>query len=127
MTVRRSSAGLGMYATRPFKKREFVIEYVGRLISNKEAYTSKSKYLFEISKHKTIDGKPAINPAGYLNHSCRPNCEVDVKKGRVLITTIKKVQPGDELTWDYGKEYYDDIIKPVGCRCAKHRPDLHKN
>jgi len=125
MTVRRSSAGLGMFATRSWKKGEFVIEYVGRVISKKEEETSRSKYLFEVTKTKTIDGKPAINPAGYLNHSCRPNCEADVKKGKVIITAIKNIKPGDELTWDYGKEYVDEHVKPFGCRCVKHRPDLH--
>ncbi|HVX90725.1 MAG TPA: SET domain-containing protein [Candidatus Paceibacterota bacterium] len=126
MTVRRSSAGLGMFATRPYKKGEFVIEYVGRVISKKEEETSRSKYLFEVTKNKTIDGKPSINPAGYLNHSCHPNCEADVKKGRVLITAIKHVRAGDELTWDYGKEYVGEHIAPYGCRCVKHRPELHR-
>ena len=125
MIVRRSSAGLGMYATRPYKKGEFVIEYIGRVISKKEEETSRSKYLFEVTKTKTIDGKPAINPAGYLNHSCHPNCEADVKKGKVLITAIRNVKAGQELTWDYGKEYVGEHIKPFGRKCVKHRPDLH--
>ncbi len=125
MTVRRSSAGLGMFATKPFKKGEFVIEYVGRVVSKEEAFTSRSKYLFEINKNKTIDGKPRVNPAGYLNHSCRPNCETDVKKGRILIEARRNIKAGEELTWDYGEEYYHEHIKPVGCKCIKHRPDLH--
>ena len=27
---------------------------------------------------------------------------------------------GEEITYDYGKEYFDEYIKPKGCRCEKH-------
>lgn len=119
LTVKRSSAGLGLFATEPIKKDARIIEYIGRVVSKEEEYTSRSKYLFEVNKNKTLDGKPRINPAGYINHSCRPNCESDVIKGRVFISAIKNIQPGEELTYDYGKEYFDEHIKPFDCRCAK--------
>ena len=119
VAVKRSFAGLGLFATRPYRKGEQVIEYVGREISEAEAYSSKSKYLFEITKKRTIDGKPAWNIAGYINHSCRPNCEPEVRKGRVFIEAKKNIKPGEEFTYDYGKEYFDEHIKPFGCRCEK--------
>ncbi|MFZ3044201.1 MAG: SET domain-containing protein-lysine N-methyltransferase [Minisyncoccia bacterium] len=117
--VGRSSAGLGLFATRAYKKGERVIEYVGRHISTAEEYTSKSKYLFEVNKRKTIDGKPSMNIAGYINHSCKPNCEPEIERGRVFIDTIKSIKAGEEFTYDYGEEYVDEHIKPFGCRCAK--------
>lgn len=117
--VGRSYAGLGLFATRPYKKGEKVIEYVGNEISEEEAYTSRSKYLFEVTKKRTIDGRPRINIAGYINHSCRPNCEPEVRKGRVFIEAIKNIKEGEEFSYDYGKEYVDEYIKPHGCRCPK--------
>lgn len=117
--VRRAKAGLGLFATRSYKKGERVIEYIGREISEDEAYSSKSKYLFEVTKKKTIDGKPHENIAGYINHSCRPNCEPEIRKGRVFIEARKPIRPGEEFTYDYGEEYFDEHIKPVGCRCEK--------
>jgi SET domain-containing protein len=119
--VKRSSAGLGLFATRPFKKGEVVIEYFGRTLSKDEEYTSRSKYLFEVHSRKTIDGAARKNTARYINHSCRPNCEPDTKKGRVWISAIKAIKPGAELTYDYGDEYFDEHIRPKGCRCAKCR------
>ena len=119
MAVKRSSAGLGLFATRPYKKGEFIIEYVGRPMSEDEMYTSKSKYIFGLSKKHNIDGPPRINIAGYINHSCRPNAEPFVYRGHVNIKAIKNIKEGDEFTYDYGKEYFDEHIKPFGCRCAK--------
>lgn len=119
LVVKRSSAGLGLFAGENIPKDVDVIEYVGRLLSEEEAETSKSRYLFEITKKKTIDGKPKINKAGYINHSCDPNCETEIRRGRVYIRSIKPIREGEELTYDYGEEYVDEFIKPYGCRCPK--------
>lgn len=119
LLVKRSTAGLGLFAGEAVPKGACVIEYVGRVVSKEETETSKSRYLFEISKKKTIDGKPKMNKAGYINHSCRPNCETEIHKGRVFVLSIKAIQPGEELTYDYGKEYVDEFIKPFGCKCTK--------
>jgi SET domain-containing protein len=122
LRVKRSSAGLGLYAGEDIPKGKCIIEYVGRVISKEEEYSSKSKYLFEVNKKKTIDGKPRWNKAGYINHSCKPNCEPEIRDGRVYIFSIRGIKAGDELSYDYGKEYFHDHILPIGCRCgaAKH-------
>ncbi len=119
VAVKRSSAGLGLFATRPYRKGENVIEYVGRELPEAEWYTSRSRYLFEVTSRKTIDGKPSWNIAGYINHSCRPNCEPVIRQGRVFIKARRTIPPGAEFTYDYGKEYFDEYIQPAGCRCEK--------
>lgn len=120
LRVGRSTAGLGLYAGTPIPKGACIIEYVGRKVSPEEEETSKSRYLFEIRKGNTIDGKPKWNKAGYINHSCRPNAETTIHAQRVFIFAIKNIKVGEEITYDYGKEYVDEFIKPYGCRCVKH-------
>lgn len=119
--VGRSSAGLGLFATRPYKKGERIIEYVGRTLTNAEEYTSRSKYLFEVNSRKTIDGAARTNIARYINHSCTPNCEPEIERGHIYIDAIKNIAVGEEFVYDYGEEYFDEHIKPYGCRCVKHR------
>lgn len=119
LVVRRSSAGLGLFAGERIPKDSCIIEYVGRVVSEEEKYSSRSRYLFEISKRTTIDGKPSVNRAGYINHSCRPNCEPIIHKGRVFIFAKRSIKEGEELTYDYGKEYIEEYCKP--CRCEKCR------
>lgn len=116
--VKRSSAGLGLFAGERISKGTQIIEYVGRVISKEEELTSKSKYLFEVSSRKTIDGADRKNTARYINHSCKPNAEPEIKGGRVFIYAKKTILPGEEITYDYGKEYVDEHIKPKGCKCA---------
>lgn len=116
--VKRSSAGLGLFASTPIKRGTYVIEYVGRVLKGKEMDPVNNKYLFETSAVRMIDGSARSNTARYINHACKPNCEPEITAGRVFIKAIKRIEVGDELTYDYGKEYFDMYIKPYGCRCA---------
>ncbi|MCX6714023.1 MAG: SET domain-containing protein [Candidatus Vogelbacteria bacterium] len=119
LLVKRSKTGLGLFAGEPIKKGTCIIEYIGRVISEKEEYTSNSKYLFGINSKMTIDGRDRANTARYINHSCHPNADPEIWHKRVFIMAIKNIKPGNEITYDYGKEYWDDHIKPKGCRCTK--------
>lgn len=119
VAVKRSSAGLGLFATRPYRKGERIIEYFGRTLTNAEEYTSRSKYLFEVNSRKTIDGSIRENVARYINHSCKPNCEPEIERGHIYIDAIKNIKAGEEFTYDYGEEYFNEHIRPYGCRCAK--------
>jgi len=121
--VGRSKTGLGLFATQEIAKGQFIVEYLGTRLTTKEAIEVESrgsnKYLFEVNSRWTIDGSPRTNVARYTNHSCRPNAEADVKKGRVLISAKRRIKPGEEITFHYGKSYFDIFIKPKGCKCVK--------
>lgn len=117
--IGRSKTGLGMFALEPLKKGDFIIEYIGKKIPSKVADEKGGRYLFELNSKWTIDGVDRKNKARYINHSCRPNCEVDIKNGRILIFAIKKILPGEELTYDYGEEYFNDYFKKPGCKCGE--------
>jgi len=118
--VKRSSAGLGLFAEEPIKKGTWIIEYVGKIIRGKKEVDNyrSNLYLFETSKTRMIDGSARSNTARYINHSCRPNCEVEIIAGRVFVRSLKRIETGEELNYDYGKEYTDEHIKPYGCRCS---------
>lgn len=120
LDVKRSSAGFGLFAGEPIKKGARIIEYVGEKVSAAEANRRGGKYLFEINEKWTIDGTTRKNTARYVNHACgaAANCEAENDRGRIFILAKKNIDPGEELTYDYGEEYFDEHIKPHGCRCA---------
>lgn len=117
--MKRSRAGLGLFATKAFKRGDFIIEYTGEHISNEEADRRSGKYLFILSKDAVIDGRGRENLARYINHSCKPNAEaeIDEEAEKVNINARKKILPGEEITYDYGKEYWEWHIKRFGCKC----------
>lgn len=126
LKVKRSKTGLGLYPLQPIKKGACIVEYTGRPVPLPEQYTSNSKYLFAVNSRKTIDGAVRSNIARYINHSCAPNCEVEVYWGRVYVSAIKNINVEEELTYDYDTEYFEEHIKPKGCRCNKCMPQLHQ-
>src|SRR3954471_10020790 len=121
--VGRSKTGLGLFAVEEISKGEFIVEYKGRRLRNEDAdrlADRGAKYLCEINSRWTVDGSNRRNVARYANHSCRPNAESDVTRERkIVIRATKRIHPGDEITYDYGKDYFDLIIKPMGCKCDK--------
>jgi SET domain-containing protein len=117
--VRRTNTGLGLFAVQPIPKGTRIIEYTGPLIPNEEVDKRKGRYFFGVNTKWTIDGSPRSNVARYINHSCKPNAEALISGRRVWIWSRKNIKPGEEIAYDYGREYFDDIIKPMGCRCEK--------
>lgn len=117
--VKRSSAGLGLFATKVIPKGTRIIEYTGPRVANEIVEQSNGKYFFGVTRKWSIDGSGRDNIARYINHSCRPNAEALISKGRVWIWSRKKIQPGEEISYDYGKEYFEGIIKDLGCKCEK--------
>jgi hypothetical protein len=122
LKVGRSRTGLGLFAREPIKRGVRVVEYTGRTLKPGEEYTSRSKYLFEVTRTKTIDGTVKSNAARYINHSCAPNCRAENTGRRIYIVSRRRIEPGEELTYNYGKEYFDEHIKRKGCRCIKCEP-----
>jgi SET domain-containing protein len=116
--VGRSTSGLGLFATGPFKKGEFIAQYWGRKLTDAQADAVDNKYLFELNSKWTVDGSTRRNTARYINHSCRPNGKIDIAGGRILIRAKRKIEPGEEITYNYGINYFKAFIKPYGCRCA---------
>jgi SET domain-containing protein len=122
--VGRSFTGLGLFATERIERGAFIVEYRGRRIPNAEAAAREArgaKYMYELNSRWTLDGSSRRNIARYANHSCRPNAESDIVKGKVILRAIKTIQPGCEITYDYGREYFELILKPKGCQCTHCR------
>lgn len=119
--IGRSKTGLGLFATKPIKKRTQIVRYSGRKIPNAEAERREAKgarYMYELNKHYTLDGSGRSNLGRYANHSCRPNAESIIYRGKVFIKAVRNIKVGEEITYHYGKDYYDAYIGKARCRCV---------
>lgn len=117
--VKRSGTGLGLFATERIKRGTWIIEYVGKVLRGREVTACPSnRYLFETCRTRMIDGSTRKNTARYINHACKPNSQAEIFGGRVFIKAIHPIETGDEITYDYGKEYFDEFLKKPGCLCA---------
>ena len=124
--------GHGVFATENIKQNQRIIEYIGEKVTRSEgdrrsekminkylhSKTKGSVYIFELNQRYDIDGSPEYNKARYINHSCEPNCEVDIVRGKIWISSIKKINKGEELSYDYGYEFDKDDYKDHICKCG---------
>jgi SET domain-containing protein len=132
-TVKRSSIhNRGIFAKHDIPNDTPIIEYVGEKITKAEsrrrgdALMEKSKktgcaavYVFTLNKRHDIDGGKGRNPARYINHSCDPNCEAYIIRGRIWIYSLRDIKAGDELTYNYG--FDADTWDEHPCRCGSKR------
>ena len=123
--------GSGLFPSTNIKKNNQVIEYIGDKVTKKEgdkrankqikkALKNKSNgmvYMFELNKKYDIDGGVARNYARFINHSCDPNCEVDITDGHIWISSIKRIKKDAELTYNYGYPFDSDFDEHV-CKCG---------
>ena len=115
--------GRGLYATQDIKEGARIIEYVGKIITKKQAEVSdkfdntKPIYLFDLNNRYDLDGDVSWNTARLINHSCSNNCDYDGKGSKLWVTAIKNIKKGEELTCDYGFGY-DTDYKQFPCKCG---------
>jgi uncharacterized protein len=116
----RSSAihAAGCYTTTAVRKGTRVAEYTGPRLSKDEADSANEEspitYLFGLGDGSiVIDGHCM---AMFINHSCDPNCETREIRGRVWVTAIRNITPGEEITYDYC--LYDGGDDEASCNCG---------
>ncbi len=122
----------GLFATRKIRKGTRIIEYVGEKVTKAEsnrrglAHIEEARkdgsglvYLFEINKRYDLDGDVPENLARHINHTCRPNCESQIIRGKVWIVSIRKIASGEELSYDYGYDIEHYAEHP--CRCGSKK------
>ena len=130
LKIRKSKIhGRGMFTTVEIPKGERVIEYVGDKITKKESNRraevqlrraaksgTGSVYIFTLNQRYDIDGNVNYNRARLINHSCKPNCEVDIIRGRIWIISKRKIKEAEELSFDYGFDL--DSFEDHPCTCG---------
>ena len=116
--------GRGVYAAKRIRKDSVIIEYTGEVIDAKEAdrryQDNPSTYLFTLDDDRYIDGLADGNEARFINHSCNPNCVAYLEEDdRIVIHALRKIKPGEELTYDYQlTSEGDDSSTDYTCRCG---------
>jgi SET domain-containing protein len=129
--VRRSGIhGKGVFAVAPIAAGERILEYTGRVMTWKQAQKlhphdpddPHHTFFFHIDDKHVIDGGDGGNAAKWINHACGPNCEADEVDGRVFIKSLRDIEVGEELNYDYGLildgKHTKKIKKEFGCRCG---------
>lgn len=117
--VARGISGLGLVAVVPIAEDGYIIEYTGTVLKLADVPDKPNMYLMEVGRNKYIDGSIRTNTARYVNHSCNPNAYLIIERGHAWIRALRDIAAGEEITFDYGEDFFNTYIQPKGCRCAQ--------
>ena len=113
-------AGWGVYALELIERKVPIRQYKGELVDSAECLRREQRYLprgriwmFNINARWARDAARGGNIARYINHSCRPNCQVDIFGQQIWIFASRRIQAGEELSYDYNT----DGVAGIKCRC----------
>lgn len=127
--VRRQSviSGWGVYATHAIEEDARIVSYKGELISQAQAWRREQRYLrrgriwlFTINDRWARDAAVGGNIARYINHACEPNCYSDVVGRTIWILAARRIEAGEELTYDYNT----DGVAGIRCLCRRGCPRI---
>ena len=110
--------GTGGFARIDMRRGKRIIEYVGPKLSKAKTEIELHKanyYIFTLDDDYDIDGSVDWNAARFINHSCQPNCEAEITRGRIWIYARRSIKAGEELTYNYSHGLEDHEERPCQC------------
>ncbi|HEY1066892.1 MAG TPA: SET domain-containing protein [Pirellulales bacterium] len=119
--VRKCVTGSGVFALRRYRAGELVGRVLGKMHDDPDY---ASEYCIDMGENLSLEPHA---PFRFLNHCCAPNCQlysVDHPTGKpslakVIVETLAVIQPGEQLTIDYG--WTADAAIPCLCGHAQCR------
>ena len=118
--------GIGVFAREPISKNTRIIDYAGELVRNSESEEREERdlaegciWVFRVNRAWSRDAAVGGNLARYINHSCRPNCWIEIVDRTIWIRASRTIRKGEELTYDYrtvGEQ-------TIPCRCRPGCPN----
>ncbi|XP_055368737.1 histone-lysine N-methyltransferase ASH1L isoform X2 [Betta splendens] len=126
---RAEGKGWGIRTKEPLRSGQFIIEYLGEVVSEHEFRSRMMEQYFSHSGHyclnldsgMVIDSYRMGNEARFINHSCEPNCEMQKWSVngvyRIGLFALKEISSGTELTYDYNFHSFNTEEQQV-CKCG---------
>ncbi len=111
--------GLGGFARVDIRRGIRIIEYVGPKLSKAEAQAQledQNHFIFTLNDDYDVDGSVEWNMARFINHGCKPNCEVEIDRDRIWVLARRSIKAGEELTYNYSYDLDEYEDRP--CRCG---------
>ena len=120
VTVRTSAIdGEGVFAAQAIAAQRKIGEIRGESLSVDDARIRATRHerimIVEVSPRRAIDFSKSTDPMRYTNHSCAPNARLHIHQGRVEFYSLRRIEPGEEITVRYGDTHHEGRL---ACRCG---------
>ncbi|XP_044756994.1 histone-lysine N-methyltransferase ash1 [Coccinella septempunctata] len=121
--------GWGIRTKLPIRSNDFILEYVGEVVSDQEfkermasIYVNDTHhYCLHLDTGMVIDGHRMGGDGRFVNHSCEPNCEMQKwqvnGQFRMALFALRDIEAGEELTYDYNFSLFNPA-EGQECKCG---------
>ena len=90
------------------REKSLITDYEGEKITTAEADRRETRHqakghiwCFTINRRWARDAAVGGNWARFINHTCTPNCYVEVVDHTIWIRAARNIERGEELSYDY--------------------------
>jgi hypothetical protein len=121
--------GMGLFAKKPVEPHEYIVEYIGEVLTvddwadrqrSEPPGSSKHFYVMDLDGDHVVDASRKGNESRLINHSCDPNLETQKwtvnGESRIGLFAIRPIAKNEELTFNYQFETF--ASKPFKCLCG---------
>lgn len=119
LEIRHTPIGQAVFAIAAIPAFTPVLEFRGSVY---EARELEDPYLIDhsiqVGPDTYLGPTGGGSPDDYVNHACDPNCGVIVTIENVLMVAIRRIEAGEEVTYDYSTTMWRNPWPMVGCRCG---------
>ncbi|XP_046400924.1 uncharacterized protein LOC124167161 isoform X2 [Ischnura elegans] len=121
--------GWGVRTKYAIRTGEFILEYVGEVVSEKEFKNRMASryindthhYCLNLDGGLVIDGHRMGGDGRFVNHSCEPNCEMQKWSVnglfRMALFALREIEANEELTYDYNFSLFNPA-EGQPCKCG---------
>jgi uncharacterized protein len=104
--------GIGVFASKNIYAGNTVLKMYGDIVDLEKVW--------DHARFLQVSDSQFLGPSGladdYINHSCEPNCGIIHSNEEYILTALRDIEIGEEITFDYSTWMNNDYWK-MECRC----------
>ena len=115
--LEKGENGWWLVVQQPIEKDGVVFHMTG------ECVPEPTRYSLQIDEHQHLSSD-TWQADDFIDHSCDPNCRIDVAEDCIALVAIQRIEPGEKLTFNYLTTEWD-MAEPFDCDCGSNKCFKH--
>lgn len=118
LKVQPCKTGSGIFTTTQIPAHTPIVEFKGNICFYKDLPKNCDNYL-QIGPDRFMVPTGTIKGIDFINHSCEPNCNMQVIGNRAILFSLVVIPVGMQLTFDYSTTSTDTLDEwKMECACG---------